>query len=105
MLSYNKDDLLYGTFLALFGLLGWELFIVQNYCGQEKRQVPPLAFGWEGLPEAFRKFSRSSKIRVFRPHSPFSYLPYSPLCPQWIFAHKTVFPTKKFKGASQKGKN
>ena len=26
------------------------------------------------------------------------------LCPQWLFARKTVFPTKKLKGASQKGK-
>ena len=41
-------------------------------------------FRLEGLTEAFRKFSRSSKIGVFRPHSPASYLPYSPLCPQWL---------------------
>jgi len=63
-----------------------------------------MGFRLEGLTEAFRKFSRSSKIGVFRPHSPASYLPYSPLCPQWLFARKTVFPTKKLKGASQKGK-
>lgn len=62
-------------------------------------------FRLEGLTETFRKFSRSSKIGVFRPHSPASYLPYSPLCPQWLFARKTVFPAKKLKGASQKGKS
>ena len=61
-------------------------------------------FWLEGLTEAFRKFFRSSKIGVFRPYSPASYLTYSPLCPQWLFARKTVFPTKKLKGASQKGK-
>ena len=73
-------------FLATFGHLGRVRFTVQ------------------GLTEAFRKFSRPSKIGVFRPHSPASYLPYSPLCPQWPFARKTVFPAKKLKGASQKGK-
>lgn len=41
-----------------------------------------IGFRLEGLTEAFRKFSRFSKIGVFRPHSPASYLPYSPLCPQ-----------------------
>lgn len=40
------------------------------------------SFRLEGLTEAFHKFSRHSKIGVFRPHSPASYLPYSPLCPQ-----------------------
>jgi hypothetical protein len=63
-----------------------------------------MGFRLEGLTEAFHKFSRPSQIGVFRPHSPASYLPYSPLCPQWPFARKTVFPTKKLKGASQKGK-
>jgi hypothetical protein len=58
----------------------------------------------EGLTAAFHKFSRTSKIGVFRPHSPTSHLPYSPFCPQWNFARKTVFPTKRLKGALQEGK-
>lgn len=33
-------------FLATFGFLGRERFTVQNYCGREKCQAPPLAFGW-----------------------------------------------------------
>lgn len=61
-------------------------------------------FRLEGLTAAFHKFSRTSKIGVFRPHSPTSHLPYSPFCPQGIFARKMVFPTKRLKGASQEGK-
>ena len=49
-------------FLATFGLLGRVRFTVQNYCGREKCQAPPWAFG-EGLTEAFRKFSRPSKLQ------------------------------------------
>lgn len=63
-----------------------------------------MGFRLEGLTEAFRKFSRPSKIGVFRPHSPASYLPYSPLCPQWPFARKTVFPAKKLKGLHKREK-
>ena len=61
-------------------------------------------FRLEGLTATFHKFSRTSKIGVFRPHSPTSHLPYSPFCPQWNFARKTVSPTKRLKGASQEGK-
>lgn len=39
-------------------------------------------FRSEGLTAAFRKFSRSSKIWVFRPRSLISHLPYLPLRPQ-----------------------
>ena len=70
----------------------------------EEMSSTAMGFRLEGLTEAFHKFSRPSKIGVFRPHSPASYLPYSPLCPQCLFARKTVFPTKKLKGASQKEK-
>ena len=61
-------------------------------------------FRLEGLTATFHKFSRTSKIGVFRPHSPTSHLPYSPFCPQWNFARKTVSPTKRLKGALQEGK-
>lgn len=91
-------------FLASFGHLGRVRFIVQNYCEREEMSSTAMGFRLEGLTEAFRKFSRPSKIGVFRLHSPASCLPYSPLCPQWLFARKTVYPTKKLKGASQKGK-
>ena len=36
-------------FLAAFGLLGRVRFTVQNYCGREKCQAPPWAFGWRAL--------------------------------------------------------
>ena len=97
-------------FLAAFGLLaGYVLPCKTTVDGRNVKHRQGLSAGGL-LTEAFHKFSRSSKIGVFRPYSPASYLPYSPLCPhsplcpQWLFARKTVFPTKKLKGASQKGK-
>lgn len=62
-------------------------------------------FRSEGLPAAFHKFSRISKIWVFRPRSLTSYLPYPPFVRSVGSARKTVLPTKKLKRASQKGKN
>ena len=91
-------------FLAAFGLLaGYVLPCKTTVDGRNVKHRQGLSAGGL-LTEAFHKFSRPSKIGVFRPYSPASYLPYSPLCPQWLFARKTVFPTKKLKGASQKGK-
>jgi hypothetical protein len=78
-------------------------FPVQRYCGQEERQVT-LRFQSEGLPTAFRKFSHSSKIWVFRPRSLTSHLPNPPYCPQGLPHVKTVLPTKKPKDFKQKGK-
>ena len=40
-----------------------------------------LCFQSEGLTAAFRKFFRTSKIRVFRLHSLTSHLSYLPFCP------------------------
>lgn len=41
---------------------------------------------------------------VSRSQSSPPLLPYVPSCPQWSLARKTVLPTEKLKGASQKGK-
>ena len=103
MLSY-KQGLLYGVFLSHLWTSWPGTFYRAKLLRTGEMSSTATGFRQEGLTEAFRKFSRSSKIGVFRPHSPVSYLPYSPLCPQWLFARKTVFPTKKLKGASQKGK-
>lgn len=61
-------------------------------------------FRSEGLPAAFRKFSRISKIWVFRPRSLTSYLPYPPFVRSVGNARKTVLPTKKLKKSFTKGK-
>ena len=42
MLSYSFMEF----FLAAFGFLGRVRFTVQNYCGREKCQASPWAFGW-----------------------------------------------------------
>ena len=61
-------------------------------------------FRSEGLPAAFRKFSRISKIWVFRPRSLTSYLPYPPFVRSVGNARKTVLPAKKLKKSFTKGK-
>lgn len=61
-------------------------------------------FRSEGLPAAFRKFSRSFKIWVFRPHSQTSHLPYLPFCPQWQSRTKKGSPGQEAQKASTKGK-
>lgn len=74
--------MLYGTFLSHL----WVSWPGTFYRAKLLRtgEMPSIAMGFrlEGLTEAFHKFSRPSKIGVFRPYSPASYLPYSPLCPQ-----------------------
>ncbi len=62
-------------------------------------------FRSEGLPAAFRKFSRSFKIGVFRLRSQTSHLPYLLFSPQWQSCTKKVIPTKKLKRLQQKKKN
>jgi len=96
--------LLYGVFLSHLWVSWPGTFYRAKLLRTGEMSSTAMGFRLEGLTEAFHKFSRPSQIGVFRPHSPASYLPYSPLCSQWPFARKTVFPTKKLKGASQKGK-
>ena len=61
-------------------------------------------FQSEGLPAAFRKFSRYFKIWAFRPHSQTSHLPYLPFCPQWQSCTKNGSPGQEAQKASTKGK-
>lgn len=78
-------------------------FPVQRYCGQEERQVM-LRFRSEGLPAAFRKFSHSSKIWVFRPRSLTSHLPYPPYCPQGLPHEKRFSRPRSQKASNKRGK-
>ena len=61
-------------------------------------------FQSEGLPAAFRKFSRYFKIWAFRPHSQTSHLHYLPFCPQWQSCTKNGSPGQEAQKASTKGK-
>lgn len=90
-------------FLAPLGILaGYVLSCKTTVNGRNVKHRHGLSAG--GLDGSLPQIFSFLQNGVFRPHSSASYLPYSPLCPQWPFARKTVFPTKKLKGASQKGK-
>lgn len=60
-------------FLATFGHLGRVRFTVQNYCGREKCQVPPWAFGWRAWRKPSTNFLVPPKlgysVRTLRPHT------------------------------------
>ena len=91
-------------FLATFGHLGRVRFTVQNYCVREKCQVPPRAFGWRAWQKPSANFLIPPKlgysVRTLRPHACL-ILP----CVRSGCLHvKTIFPTKKLKRVSQKGK-
>ena len=91
-------------FLATFGHLGRVRFTVQNYCGREKCQAPPWAFGWRAWRKPSANFLVPPKlgysVRTLRPHACL-ILP----CVRSGCLHvKTIFPTKKLKRVSQKGK-
>ncbi len=79
-----------------------ESFSVRSYCGREQRQEP-LRFPAVTAPVSLHIFIVPQKW-VSRSQSPPTLLPYVPSCPQWSLARKTVLPTEKLKGASQKGK-
>lgn len=60
-------------FLATFGHLGRVRFTVQNYCGREKCQAPPWAFGWRAWRKPSANFLVPPKlgysVRTLRPHT------------------------------------
>ena len=60
-------------FLATFGHLGRVRFTVQNYCGREKCQAPPWAFGWRAWRKPSTNFLVPPKlgysVRTLRPHT------------------------------------
>lgn len=60
-------------------------------------------FRSEGLSAAFRKFSRSFKIWVFRLRSQTSHLPYLPFSPQWQSCTKKGYPDQEAQKTSTKG--
>ena len=64
----------------MLSLLDGDVFPCKNTTDR-KNVKRHLCFRSEDLTAAFRKFSRSSKIRVFRPCYQTSHLPYLPFCP------------------------
>lgn len=75
---------------------------MQSYCGLEQRQESP-CFPAVTAPVSLRIFIVPQKMGIPITVSP-TPLPYTPSCPQWSLARKTVLPTGKLIGASQKGK-
>ena len=71
---------------------------VQRYCGLERFQS-------EDLTAAFRKFSHTSKIWVFRLHSLTSHLSYSPFGPQSLLHIKRFSPAMKLNELYRREKN
>ena len=75
---------------------------MRSYCGREQRQEP-LRFPAMTAPVSLHIFIVPQKMGIPVTVSP-TPLPYTPSCPQWSLARKTVLPTGKLIGASQKGK-
>ena len=63
-----------------------------------------LCFQSEGLTAAFRKFFRTSKIRVFRLHSLTSHLSYLPFVRSGNLARKNGSPDQEAHKSFTKGK-
>lgn len=76
--------MLYGIFLSHLWTSWPGTFYHAKLLRMGEMSSTAIGFRLEGLTEAFHKFSRPSKIGVFRLYSPASCLPYSPLCPQWL---------------------